>query len=257
MSLKSYLQSLISALLKKSVENASPYPTIYQSVAITQASQEVVSPVDGWAEIFVANSSGNASYVRLNSTGEFSHQHFIGAYNYATQLHIPCKKGNTIIAEVSGFSGAPWLNFYRRIGGGAKAHIRALIHDFLEGGGLCLRLSFRHYLKLCARRYSLAKTALIISCKTHSPALSRLLMAMLSASLRGSAMLPQSTLSKGCLPTSSRPTLILGELFGFRVEKVRRLLSQSQEVANRLCGLLRQDFRSNSLFDGKEVSYVI
>lgn len=125
MSLKSYLQALINALLKKSNENASPKESASSNVQITTSGQQVVSPIDGWANLSVQNATGSNSNVRIMTNGGFSHQHLVQAKNYSTQMHIPVRKGDTVTVDVSGFSSYAWLNFYSRLGGGLTRLFKA------------------------------------------------------------------------------------------------------------------------------------
>lgn len=114
MSLKSYLQSLISVLLKKSVENTSP-GDIVSTQTVETATQNFISPVDGYAYLESSQASSDNAYIALRST--IIHQHTIG-YGYVNNIHIPVKKGVNVQVEYSYLSQHPVLRFIARVGGG-------------------------------------------------------------------------------------------------------------------------------------------
>ena len=128
MSLKSYLQSLINVLLKKSIENTSP-GDIVSTQTVETATQNFISPVDGYAYLESSQASSDNAYITLRST--ISHQHIIG-YGYVNNIHIPVKKGVNVQVEYSYLSQHPVLRFVARVGGGLSAFCRKLFGVFGE-----------------------------------------------------------------------------------------------------------------------------
>lgn len=115
--LVSYLQSLIAALLNKVPESASP-KRAYSNQQITGATQQVVSPIDGWAALNVSNAISNTAYISARTSNGFAHQHSISSMEHSASLHIPVRKGDTVTVGQGGFGSGVWLNFFERIGGG-------------------------------------------------------------------------------------------------------------------------------------------
>lgn len=114
----SYLQSLVSALLNKVPESASP-KRLYSSQQISGTSQQVISPVNGWAMIIAGNASSNTAYIKLRTPNAFEHQHSISSMQHTASLHIPVRKGDTVTVSQDGFANdIQWLNFFERMGGG-------------------------------------------------------------------------------------------------------------------------------------------
>lgn len=124
----SYLQSLVSALLNKVPESASP-KRAYSNQQISGASQQVVSPIDGWAALSVSNAISNTAHISARTSNGFAHQHSISSTQHSASLHIPVRKGDTVTVGQGGFASGVWLNFFERIGGGLKAHSRALVYS--------------------------------------------------------------------------------------------------------------------------------
>lgn len=114
MSLKAYLQSLINVLLKKAVENTSPGDVV-SAQTVETATQNFISPVDGYAYLQTSQSSSDNAYITLRST--ITHQHIIGN-GYVNNIHIPVNKGVNVQVEYSYLSQHPVLVFIARVGGG-------------------------------------------------------------------------------------------------------------------------------------------
>ena len=135
------LQSLISALLNRVPECASPRASSYSSQQITSNGQQVNSPIDGWAALTVSNAASSSAYVSLKTPNGFSHQHSVSANGHSASLHVPVKKGEAVTVGFGGFGSNVWLNFFERIGGGINRLI-ALAQAWIWEGCLCLETSF-------------------------------------------------------------------------------------------------------------------
>ena len=127
---KSVVSSLIDTLMKKSVANVSP-GTLISTTSISESGMEVVSPCDGFAFLTVGSVSGDRAYANMTS-GEITHQHEGISNGYFVNLHLPVKRGNNVKVAYAGFSFAPTLRFFSRVGGGINQILQAI------GGGLCL-----------------------------------------------------------------------------------------------------------------------
>lgn len=112
--LVSYLQTLISALLNKVPEYAAPKQN-HSSVEVTQTTQNVVSPVNGWVSVFAQGATQEMSTVSVNTTTRIAHIHSVGQ-NRSASIHAPVKKGETITIVQNGFDSGAWINFIQRGG---------------------------------------------------------------------------------------------------------------------------------------------
>ena len=174
--LVSYLQSLIPALLNKVPESASP-KRAYSNQQITGATQQVVSPIDGWAALNVINAISNTAYITARTSNGFSHQHSISSMEHSASLHIPVRKGDTVTVAQGGFGSGVWLNFFERIGGGWINRLIAQLDRYFQGGAICLKASLNLYLKHFVLKYShvlkteSGKISLLDKFQEHTPLL--------------------------------------------------------------------------------------
>ena len=123
MLLKSYLQSLINALLNRSVENASPAGEATSTMTVTSG-QTVVSPVDGFAVVESSQATASGAYVSIMAS--IKHQHLNGN-GYVGHLHVPVKKGENVQVHFLYLSTGAVLRFVSRIGGGCLKLIFELL----------------------------------------------------------------------------------------------------------------------------------
>ena len=134
--LKSGVSSLIDTLMKKSVANVSP-GTLISTTSISESGMKVVSPCDGFAYLTAGPISGDRVYASMTS-GNITHQHEGISNGYFAHLHLPVKKGNNVTVAYTGFSSAPILAFFSRIGGGGlRAFLRKLSRGFGEVCCVC------------------------------------------------------------------------------------------------------------------------
>ena len=115
MSLKSYLQSLIDALLKKSVENTSPSPALYSEVNVTTSGERILSPVDGFVRVNTSQATKAENYITVGSEN-VAHQHTT-ASGYVNRVDLPVKKGSYVQVEFDGHDTVS-VGFVARVGGG-------------------------------------------------------------------------------------------------------------------------------------------
>lgn len=115
MSFKSYLQSLIDALLKKSVENTSPSPSLYSEVNINTSGERILSPVDGFVRVNTSQATKAENYITVGSEN-VAHQHTT-APGYVNRVDLPVKKGSYVQVEFEGHDYVS-IGFIARIGGG-------------------------------------------------------------------------------------------------------------------------------------------
>lgn len=153
MSLKAYLQSLISVLLKKSVENTSPSSSLYSEVVITTG-ERILSPVDGFVRVNTSQATKSANYVSVISE-IMAHQHTT-APGYVNRIDLPVKKGSYVQVAFDGYDSVA-VGFVARVGGGIKRLLSQVVRCVL-GGAICLKTSSAHSLKryLRTRRATLA-----------------------------------------------------------------------------------------------------
>ena len=114
MSLKSYLQSLIDVLLKKSVENVSPNSELHSQVMVNSG-ETLVSPVDGFVNLVSQSATGDNNFLVAVSNAS-SHQHST-FQNLICRLDLPVKKGASIQVEHQNI-GLVTASFITRVGGG-------------------------------------------------------------------------------------------------------------------------------------------
>lgn len=114
MSLKSYLQSLINVLLKKSVENTSPSPALYSEVNVTTSGDRILSPVDGFVRVNTTQATKSENYLTVISES-VAHQH-TAAPGYVNRIDLPVKKGSYVQFVFDGHDSIS-VGFVARVGG--------------------------------------------------------------------------------------------------------------------------------------------
>lgn len=115
MSLKAYLQSLINVLLKKSVENTSPSPSLYSEVNVTTSGDRILSPVDGFVRVNTSQATKAENYITVGSEN-VAHQHTT-ATGYINRVDLPVKKGSYVQVDFDGHDYVS-VGFVARVGGG-------------------------------------------------------------------------------------------------------------------------------------------
>ena len=116
MSLKSYLQSLIDVLLKKSVENTSPSSSLYSEVGVTTSGERILSPVDGFVRVNTSLATNEENYLIVSSEN-VAHQHSTRT-GYVNRLDMPVKKGSYVQIEFADYDSV-YVGFIARMGGGS------------------------------------------------------------------------------------------------------------------------------------------
>ena len=129
MSLKSYLQSLIDVLLKKSVENTSPSPALYSEVNVTTSGERILSPVDGFVRVNTSQATKAENYITVGSEN-VAHQHTT-APGYVDRVDLPVKKGSYVQVEFDGHD-TVWVGFVARVWGGFLRFIKGLLPSMKE-----------------------------------------------------------------------------------------------------------------------------
>ena len=114
MSFKSYLQSLINALLKKSVENVSPNPGLYSVQTVTTSGERILSPVDGFVRVNTSLVTDERNYITVGSEN-VAHQHTT-ASGFVNRLDLPVKKGSYVQIDFAGCDSVS-VGFVARMGG--------------------------------------------------------------------------------------------------------------------------------------------
>ena len=157
MSFKSYLQSLIDALLKKSVENTSPSPALYSEVSVTTSGERILSPIDGFVRVDTLQVTKADNYLTVGSES-VAHQHTTEP-GFVNRLDLPVKKGSYVRIDFAGCDVVS-VGFVARVGGGAKGLLSQALRC-VRGGGLCLKTSLEHSLNRCllTRRATLRLSA--------------------------------------------------------------------------------------------------
>lgn len=115
MSLKTYLQNLISVLLKKSVENTSPSPALYSEVNATTSGDRILSPVDGFVRVNTSSATKAENYLTVGSAN-VAHLHTT-APGYVNRVDLPVKKGSYVQVDFDGYDSVS-VGFVARVGGG-------------------------------------------------------------------------------------------------------------------------------------------
>lgn len=130
MSFKSYLQSLIDALLKKSVENTSPSPSLYSEVNVTTSGERILSPVDGFVRVNTSQATKAENYLTVGSES-VAHQHTTEP-GFVNRLDLPVKKGSYVQIDFAGCDSV-FVGFVARVGGGGFLRfIKQLALSFKE-----------------------------------------------------------------------------------------------------------------------------
>ena len=171
MPLKSYLQALLGRFYSKTIDDqveaaALSLPSgesFDQDKDASDSQITDVSPIDGFLQVRAKAQSVEAAWFGTTS-GEIEFSIDAIPNKAPTMIYsLPVRKGASILTYKGGLQSLTYRFVNNVAGGGAKAHIRALIRTILRGGLPCLKISCRPGLKLFLR----AKRATSVLRRSH------------------------------------------------------------------------------------------